>query len=175
MKTRKIKLPQLSFLSKYLEGDNEDFLESISSHVGHLVFEFNLLEERLTSFLCQLFIDDYDAIGLIVTKNMGFAEKVDLLDRFAQHKQSSLEKLINGHSKLIEDLKESGRLRNMVVHAEWNTVDLEGFAHTKLRIKSGELTQEFTQLNEDALIEIRNLIIETHNAFDDYEEDYFKI
>ncbi len=48
-------------MSKYLEGNNETFLEAISYHVRHLVFEFNLLEEHLTSFFCQLFIDDHDA------------------------------------------------------------------------------------------------------------------
>ena len=38
-----------------------------------------------------------------------------------------------------------------------------------LRMKTGEITQEFTQLNKDALIGIRNLIIETHNIFDAYQ------
>lgn len=173
MKYRKTQLPQFAIESKYIEGDNEELLEILSSHVGHLVFEFNLLEERLTSFICQLFIDDYDAFGLIVTKNMNYSERVDLLDRFALHKQSYGKK-IDKHDKLILDLKESGRLRNMVVHADWYHVDLDGYAFVKLRIKKGELTQEFVQLNEVSLIKIREIIIETYNTFDEYEVDYFK-
>jgi hypothetical protein len=82
---------------------------------------------------------------------------------------------ITSHTKFIQDLKKSAQLRNMVVHAEWDTVDLEGYAFVKLKIKRGELIQEFLQLNEDSLIEIRSFIIDTYNAFDDYENAYFNI
>ena len=53
MKTRQLPLQQYAFLNKYLEGDNESFFEIISPQIGFVVIDFNLLEERMTSFLCH--------------------------------------------------------------------------------------------------------------------------
>ncbi len=172
MKSKKIPLEQFSFLTKNLEDNNEEFLELISSHVGHLIFEFNLLEERLTSFIWFLISDRSDSKGVLLTHNMTYSAKVDLFNRYSSYMQKIVDKELSTHKRMIEDLKESGRLRNMVVHAEWNTVDLEGFAFTKFRFKENDIIQEFSQLDENSLIKIRNLIIETHNLFDEYQEEY---
>jgi len=175
MKSKRTPLQQFAFLTKYLEGDNDVFLENISSHIGHVVIEFNLLEERLTALICQLIINDIDATGLIITQNMNFSAKVDLLNRYSLCTQEICNKKIETHESLMEQLKESARLRNLVVHADWGHSDLDGFAFVKLRIKEGKMDQEFIQLDEDSLINIRNTIIETYNAFDDYEEKYNEI
>lgn len=175
MKSKRTPLQQFAFESKYLEGDNDKFLEKISTHLGHVIIEFNLLEERLTAFICQLIVNDMDAIGLIITKNLNFSGKIDLLDRYTLYLQEVLEKNLTMHDQLIEKLKESSRLRNMVVHADWMHSDLEGFTFVKLRMKDGKIDQEFVQLDEDSLIKVRNKIIETYNAFDEYEDEYSKI
>lgn len=172
MKSKKTPLQQFAFLTKNLEDDNEEFLENISSHIGHVVIEFNLLEERLTALICQLIINDIDATGLIITQNMSFSAKVDLFNRYSLYTQEVTGRKIEVHEKHIEQLKESARLRNLVVHADWSHADLEGFTFVKLRIKDGKMDQEFIQLDEDSLIHVRNVIIETYNAFDDYEEAY---
>jgi len=172
MKSKKISLEQFAFLTKNLEDDNEDLLELISSHVGHLVFEFNLLEERLTSFIWLLISERSDSKGVLITHNMNYAAKVDLFDRYSSYVQNILENAISIHAKMIKDLKECGRLRNMVVHADWNSVDLDGFAFIKFRFKQNDIIQEFVQLDENSLIKIRNLVIETHNLFDEYDEAY---
>jgi len=172
MKSKQSKLHQYAFENKYLEEDNEELLNTLAVHVGHIVFQFNMLEERLTSFLSQMFIDDYDGIGLIVTEKMNYSSKVDLLNRLSLHYQEGINRDIVTHEKLIHDLKECGRLRNLAVHAEWATIDLDGFTFVKIRIKKGEIFQEFVQLNEKSLIKIRNRIIESYDLFDEYEELY---
>lgn len=175
MKSKRIPLEQFAFLTKNLEENNTEFLELISSHVGHLVFEFNLLEERLSSFIWMLISERSDSKGVLITQNMNYSAKVDLFSRYSSYIQNILEKEISIHSKMIQDLKECGRLRNMVVHAEWNSVDLDGYAFIKFHYKQNDIIQEFVQLDENSLIKIRNLIIETHNLFDDYDEAYSEI
>lgn len=172
MKSRRTPLQQFAFENKYLEGDNDEFLENISSHIGHVVIEFNLLEERLTALICQLITNDIDATGLIITENMNLSAKIDLLNRYSLYTQEITKKEIEMHEKFIQQLKESARLRNLVVHADWSHSDLEGFTFVKMRIKDGKIDQEFKQLDEDSLILVRNTIIETYNAFDQYEENY---
>jgi hypothetical protein len=175
VKTRHLPLQQFAFLNKYLEGDNEEFLELIAPQIGFIVFDFNLLEERLTSFICQLINHNSDAKGLIITHNMTYSSKVDLFDRYLNHTHQVLNKQIQTHNKFVEDLKESGRLRNMVVHAEWDTADKEGYTCVKLRTTKNGLTQEFVQLDYNSLVDVRNKIIETYNYFDEYEELYDKL
>ena len=174
MKSKKTPLRQFAFETKYLE-DNEDFLEHLSSHIGRVVIEFNMLEERLTALICQFFINDIDAIGLIVTENMNYAAKIDLFDRYVKYIRKISSKEIAMHEKLVRELKESGRLRNLVVHADWSHSDLDGFTFVKMRMKNGKMDQEFVQLDEDSLIHVRNTIIETYNAFDDYEDEFFRM
>lgn len=175
IKTKQIPLQQFAFLNKYLEGDNEEFFELIAPQIGFVVIDFNLLEERLTSFLCQIINYSSDAKGLIITHGMSYAVKVDLFDRYSSYTQNVMNKPIERHKKFIDDLKESGRLRNMVVHAEWDTSDKEGYSFVKLRTIQKDLIQEFAQLDYDSVIDIRNKIIDTHNYFDEYEELYAEI
>lgn len=172
MKSKRTPLQQFAFLTKYLKDDNSQFLENISSHIGHVVIEFNLLEERLTALICQLIVNDIDATGIIITQNMNFSSKIDLFNRYALYTQEVCAKKIEMHEELIDQLKESARLRNLVVHADWTHSDLEGFTFVKMRIKDGKMDQEFIQLDEDSLINVRNIIIETYNSFDEYEEKY---
>jgi hypothetical protein len=175
MKTKQIPLQQYAFLNKYLVGDNEEFFELIAPQIGFVVIDFNLLEERLTSFLCQIINYRNDAKGLIITNGMSYSAKVDLFDRYSSYTQNVMNKSIETHKKFIDDLKESGRLRNMVVHAEWDTSDKDGYAFVKLRTNQKALIQEFAQLDYDSVINVRNKIIETHNYFDEYEEFYAEI
>lgn len=175
MKTKQIPLQQFAFLNKYLEGDNEEFLELIAPQIGFIVFDFNLLEERITSFICQILNHNNDAKGLIITRNLTYSTKVDLLDRYSLFTQQTLQKHIETHKTFIDDLKESGRLRNMVIHAEWETADKEGYACVRLRTTRNGLIQEFVQLNYESLLNVRNKIIETFNYFDHYEEMYDEI
>jgi len=175
MKVKQKPLQQFAFLNKYLEGDNEEFFELVAPQIGFVVIDFNLLEERLTSFLCLIINYHNDAKGLIITSGMPYSAKVDLLDRFSSYTQIVMEKPIETHKQFIDDLKESGRLRNMVVHAEWDSTDKEGYAIVKIRRIKNDLVQEFAQLDYDSLIDVRNKIIETHNYFDEYEEFYAQI
>lgn len=38
------------------------------------------------------------------------------------------------YEKLIRDLNEAGRLRNLVVHADWENTDKDGYTSIKLNI-----------------------------------------
>ena len=175
MKSKQLPLQQFAFLNKYLEGDNEEFLKLIAPQIGFVVFDFNLLDERLTSFICKIINHNSDAKGLIITHNMTYAAKVDLLDRYLTYTLQVFDKPIVTHKKFIDELKESGRLRNMVVHAEWDTIDKEGYTCVKLRPTKNGLSQEFVQLDYDSIVDVRNKIIETYNFFDEYEEQYDKL
>jgi len=172
MQSKKVQVQQYAFETKYLEGDNEDFLESIAPLIGHIVYEFNTLEEIITSFICQIINDRSDDQGLIITHKMAYSKKVDLFNRLTTWAQRIFEKEVSIHEEFIRKLRECGRLRNMVVHAEWDSVDDEGYTLVRVRIDKNGIEQEYVQFDENSLKKIQNLIIETCNQFDDYEEQY---
>jgi len=71
---------------------------------------------------------------------------------------------------LIADLKESGRLRNIVVHADWESTDNDGYTYVNLRISKNGMEQEYLQFTEDSLKEIIDLILNTVKQLYSYWE-----
>lgn len=65
---------------------------------------------------------------------------------------------------------ESGRLRNLVVHADWENTDDDGYTYVNLKIKKGNIEQEYAQFSEDSLNKIINLIIEVQENLYEYWE-----
>ena len=65
---------------------------------------------------------------------------------------------------------ESGRLRNLVVHADWENTNDDGYTYVNLKIKKGNIEQEYAQFSEDSLNKIINLIIEVQENLYEYWE-----
>ena len=54
MKRKEKYIHQYSFETKNLEGDIDEFLDSVAPEIGYLIFDFNALEESLTNLLCMI-------------------------------------------------------------------------------------------------------------------------
>lgn len=175
MKRKEKYIRQYSFETKNLEGDIDEFLDSVAPEIGYLIFDFNSLEDSLTSLLCMIINDRTDSPGLIVTHGMRYSAKVDLLKRYVEHAQSVAEREIKSHKNVMSELKECGTLRNMVVHAEWETADIDGYTLIKVKVKKGELIQDYVQFDLPSLKSIRTRITSLTEEFYEYEQEYFNL
>lgn len=175
MKRKEKYVEQYLFETKNLEDDIEVFLDAIAPEIGYLIFDFNSLEESLTSTLCMIINSRTDSTGLIVTHGMNYSAKVDLLKRYAEHAQSITEKEIIGHTQTMAELRECGTLRNMIVHAEWETADIDGYTLIKVKVKKGKLIQEYVQFDLESIKNIRSRIISLTNELHEYEKKYFEL
>lgn len=175
MKRKEKYIHQYSFETKNLEGDIDEFLDSVAPEIGYLIFDFNALEESLTNLLCMIINDRTDSPGLIVTHGMSYSAKVDLLKRYAEHAQSVAEREIESHKNVMSEMKECGTLRNMVVHAEWETADVDGYTLIKVKVKQGELIQEYVQFDLESLKSIRTRITSLTDKLYEYEQEYFDL
>ena len=173
MKRKEKYIGQYSIETKNLEGDIDQFLDSVAPEIGYLIFDFNSLEESITSLLCMIINDRTDSPGLIVTHGMSYSAKVDLLKRYVEHAQSIAESEIKSHKDVMAELRECGTLRNMVVHAEWDTADLDGYTLIKVKVKQGELIQEYVQFDLESLKNIRTRINSLTDQLYEYEQEYF--
>jgi hypothetical protein len=151
------------------EEKAEEYLDNSLPLIGLIVMNFNGLEKSLDSIICEIFTDRTDSTGLIVLHKMSYSTKVDLFKRFSDdfHICSNL---ITGYETLISNLKESGRLRNLVVHADWENTDDDGYTYVNLKISSKGMEQEYIQFSEDSLKEIIELIINTRVQLGNYWE-----
>lgn len=146
----------------------EEYIDSALVSIGLIVMYFNSLESSLDSVLCENFTDRTDSTGLIVLNKMNYYKKVDLFKRFCDDFHVDLDKPIDGHEQLITDLRESGRLRNLVVHANWESTNEEGYTYVKLKVSQKGMQQEYVQFTEESLQKIIELIIKTAFKLHEY-------
>ena len=148
----------------------EEYIENAIPFIGLIIMYFNSLESSLDSVLCENFTDRTDSTGLIVLNKMGFSTKIDLLKRFCDDFQFSLDKELDGYERLINDLKESARLRNLIAHANWESTNEEGYTFVRLKMSKNGMQQEYVQFTEESLQKIIELILKTSSNLRDFWE-----
>lgn len=101
---------------------------------------------------------------------MNYSSKVELFKRFCDDFQVGLNNQLEGYELLINDLAESGRLRNLVVHANWESTDDEGYTYVRLKMSKKGMQQEYVQFTEDSLQKIIELVIKTQFKLHEFWE-----
>lgn len=152
------------------EEKTEEYLKTSLPLIGFVVMYFNGLEKALDSIICEIFTDRTDSTGLIVLHKMSYSTKVDLFKRFSDEFHTCLELIIDDYQELIANLHECGRLRNLVVHADWENTDDNGYTYVNLRISKNGMEQEYLQFSEESLKEIIDLILDTRENLYGYWE-----
>lgn len=170
MKTKLKQFIQHLFHEIEDEDKAEEYLDNALPYIGMIVMYFNSLESTLDLVLCENFTDRTDATGLIVLNKMNYSSKVDLLQRFCDDFQIGMSSRLNGYDKLLADLRECARLRNLVVHANWESTDEDGFTYVRLRMSKKGMQQEYVQFAEESLQKIFELIIQTRSDLYEFWE-----
>ncbi len=171
MKKKILSINQYAFETKNLEGPTEEFLEKTAPLIGYIVHSFNTLEEMLNSSICGLLFDDYDGYGLQVIYKRNYADKVDLFKRMLLEQQNVFNKKMSVFEKLVSNLSTAGELRNLVVHADWESAHDDGYTLCKLKINTKGIQHEYVQFTPESLNNILKLINDTCDMFDQYEEE----
>ena len=171
MNKKTLPINQYAFETKNLEGPTEEFLEKTAPLIGYIVHSFNTLEEMLNSSICGLLFDDYDGYGLQVIYKRNYADKVDLFKRMLMEQQNAFNKKMPVFEKLVSNLSTAGELRNLVVHADWESAHDDGYTLCKLKINTKGIQHEYVQFTPESLNDILKLINDTYDMFDQYEEE----
>jgi hypothetical protein len=171
MKTKLIEFAQ--YLAHEIEDDEgiaEEYIYNALPSIGLIVMYFNSLESSLDKVLCENFTDRTDATGLIVLNKMTFSSKVELFKRFSDDFQVGLDRTLDGYEQLINNLNESSKMRNLVVHANWESTDCEGYTYVRLKMSKTGMKQEYIQFSEESLQKIIELIIRTRFELEEFWE-----
>jgi hydrogenase maturation factor len=161
----------IQHLSHEIEDEDaaESYLDESLPLVGLVVMYFNTLEKSLDSMLCQIITDRTDVPGLITIAKLSYGAKVDLFKRFCDDFHFSVG-LVQGFNELIHSLNEVGRLRNLVVHADWQNTDDEGYTFVRIKTSSLGMEQEYVQFSAESLERIANQTLTIKNNLYDYWE-----
>jgi len=147
-----------------------EYTEKLLPSIGAVVMYFSGMESSLNPALCEMFTDRTDSTGLMVLHKMNFAAKIDLFKRFCNDFHLAVHKEPKEYEKLVHSLKEAGRLRNLVVHADWDSTDEEGYTFVALKINQKGMEQEYLQFSEGSLSKIVDLINNTNSKLERYWE-----
>ncbi len=152
-----------------IEAQAQRHIDDALPMIGLVVLFFNSLEKAVDSAICDVLTDRSDALGLAVIQGMQYGSKVELFKRLSDtvHQYS-----VRGEpplfASLIDKLKEAARLRNLVVHADWNSTDAEGFTYVRVVMSPRGVKQEYVQLTESAMEKVLDQIEAVHNQLDEY-------
>ncbi len=152
------------------EGEAEEHLSEVIPYIGLIVMHFNSLESDLDSVLCDNFTERSDSPGLIVLSKLTYSSKVDLFKRFCDDLQLGIDQTLSGYEQIITNLNESGRLRNMVVHANWESTDADGYTYIKLKMSKKGMKQEYVQFTKESMERITDLILKTRTDLEEFWE-----
>lgn len=147
-----------------------DYLDESLPNIGLIVMYFNGLERQLNQILCETLSDRTDTLGLIVLQNMQYSAKVNLFSRFSDELHRAFGEVPQPYEKLLDKMREAARQRNIVVHADWESTDGEGYTYSTLRFSDGGMEQEYVQLSSTALESIVDTILAARKQLDDYWE-----
>lgn len=148
-------------IDEFQQENVDDYLYSAMPLIGLVIMRFNGLEKLLDSIICQRINDRSDQLGLLVINKLSYSSKIDLFKRLSDDLLRCCGKSIDEYAGLINDLKECGRLRNIVAHADWDSTDHEGYTFLSVKINQDGILQEYVQFSIESLNKIVELIIKT--------------
>jgi hypothetical protein len=159
-------------LSHEIDDENhaEAYLDDSLPLVGLVVMYFNAVEKSIDSFICEIISDRTDAPGLIVIQKLMFTAKLDLFKRFCEDFHQCFESEPPKFDELVRELSEIARLRNLVVHADWNSTDHEGYTFVRLKGSKKGMLQEYVQFSVGSLGKLIERIIAANHLLSDYWE-----
>jgi hypothetical protein len=162
----------IQHLSHDIEDDDraEEYLDESLPLIGLVVMYFNSIEKSLDSLICETISDRTDSPGLIVIQKLMYAAKVDLFKRFCDHFHGAFNSAPTDFNELVSELIEVGKLRNLVVHADWSSTDDEGYTFVRLKTSQNRMLQEYVQFSVESLETLIDRLIRTNHRLSDYWE-----
>ncbi|MDP2940158.1 MAG: winged helix-turn-helix domain-containing protein [Candidatus Omnitrophota bacterium] len=122
-----------------LDFFEDDYIDKVfdkySQLIGWFLIRFSRLEHDFNIIIAEFFGDDYHETGYIVIKKLMFLNKIELFYdlyirpiSFSEKNKKKQEKLLN-IKKRLDDIN---TFRNRVVHANWSSLNRDGFVRTKI-------------------------------------------
>lgn len=178
----------MQIIKKKFSAENEEadfdgqekYLRKIAYWVGYFIFEFNNLEDAITRVAAEhidgrLEKNDYAYIFLT---GLTFNQKVELLERYYNF---HLGIFGNKHldikaeaDELINQIKAIGKTRNIIVHANYISLDKNGNIRDKTKFAGSEIEEHWVSITRDLLVENINFMIDLTPKIEEFGETFLE-
>lgn len=129
-------------LEQYDFSDGE-YLEKVVNKyfplVGEFLINFNILEQELNLAIADFFHDDCHETGFVIIERMMVSSKIDLFYKIYTRLESfNNKKHKKTLDKILNQLNELNSFRNSIVHANWQSLNKEGYVRVKIVVDMDE-------------------------------------
>lgn len=164
--------PFVQNLSHEIEDEDRaaEYLADALPLIGEVVMCATAVERSIGFYICEMISDRTEGPGLIVIQKLQFSAKLDLFKRLAEDFQLAFRQSAPGFAHLVTELLEVAKLRNLVVHAEWDSMNEEGFTFVRLKNSTGGLMQEYVQFSVESLEKVIARIVAVNHLLGDFWE-----
>lgn len=159
-------LEQYDGYGGYLE-DKEDRYAPL---LGYFLLDFSVLEHSLNLALAEELHGSTHEIGYVVMEKLKTFDKIELFSklylRLVSFQGPKGKSILAAIKKRLEDLN---TFRNIIVHANWSTIDQENFVRTKIKVDTDEGYVKFRNIKITTTM-IRAQSREAQRLSDDLDE-----
>lgn len=107
--------------------------------LGNFLIHFSVLEHSLNLALAEALHGRSHETGYVVVEKLTISNKMDLFRKlYLRNVGFQGKKGKDALSKICKRLSEINTFRNIIVHANWSTIDARGFVRTKIKIDPNE-------------------------------------
>lgn len=109
--------------------------DKYAPYIGIFLMRFSALEHSLNICIVEYLHDDMHSTGYMIIERLTTSNKIDLYKKLFSEILSFQGK--KGKEKLktvANSLDDLNRFRNSLVHANWSTLDKQGYVRTKIEI-----------------------------------------
>jgi hypothetical protein len=161
------------------EIEQNKYLRKIAYWVGYFIFVFNNLDGLVTNLLAnEIGGGDIIDYAYIFMTGLTFNQKVELLDKLYTYKISYSKPMTREGEfrkrldEIINKLKEIGKIRNTIVHANYYSLDKDGNVREKTRYAGPDVEEYWVGITRDFLVENINHVIKVAEEFDEFGDDF---
>ncbi len=167
-------------LNQYAYTDSE-YLEKVadkySSPIGLFLINFSILEHELNLAIADYLHDDAHEIGFVVLEKLTTSNKIDLFYKMYIRLESFKNR---GNREILKKIHEQlgllNSFRNNIVHANWQSLNKEGFVWSRIVVDNQEGYVKFrkTQITPKIIKRKTREIKKMIDLLDSYQETAFE-
>ncbi|MCX6733033.1 MAG: hypothetical protein NTV98_05855, partial [Candidatus Roizmanbacteria bacterium] len=156
------------------DEDLEKVANKFSEAVGYFLIHFSTLEHELNIAIAELMSNGSHEQGYLIIERLTFSHKIDLFYkislRYVSYKKGKFPELLK---ELQKRLIAINSFRNIIVHANWQSMTKDGFIRSKIIVddEEGYIKFKRTQLTKKVLTDqIKEIYKLTNELYSFYDE-----
>lgn len=147
--------------------------EDYGLYVGVFFMRFSSLEHSLNISIADVLGDDWHSRGYMIIERLTMSNKIDLFKKLFSELLSFQGK--RGKEKLkaiLNSIEDLNKFRNYLAHANWSTLDKDGYVRTKIQIDNdvGQVNFKKVKITISMINQKINSIIKTIDSLEEFSE-----